>query len=128
MSEYVPQACNLPVDPFVRAYLEAAEWAGLADEDREALEAYNGRPSWDAETLARVSADCATFQRDNAELLGEWTEEQAGHDFYLTRNRHGAGFWDRGKVHGDALSKAATKYRETYVSFDPETELLREDA
>jgi hypothetical protein len=25
-----------------------------------------------------------------------WTAEQAGHDFWLTRNRHGAGFWDRG--------------------------------
>ena len=26
---------------------------------------------------------------------GRWTiEEQAGHDFWLTRNRHGAGFWN----------------------------------
>jgi hypothetical protein len=38
-------------------------------------------------------ADCADF-------LGEWYEHvesdlaRAGQDFWLTRNRHGAGFWD----------------------------------
>ena len=37
--------------------------------------------------------------------------EQHGHDFALTRNGHGAGYWDRGlgKV-GDKLSKAADSY------------------
>ncbi len=25
-----------------------------------------------------------------------WNDEQLGHDFWLTRNGHGAGFWDRG--------------------------------
>lgn len=34
--------------------------------------------------------------------------EQAGHDFILTRNRHGAGFWDRGLGDlGDRLTKYA---------------------
>jgi hypothetical protein len=28
------------------------------------------------------------------------SDEQIGHDLFLTRNRHGAGFWDR-----DCLSK-----------------------
>ena len=52
-------------------------------------------------TLASMIADCQTFREDNSELLAEWydtadeTEDRAGHDFWLTRNRHGAGFWDR---------------------------------
>src|SRR5215213_9921810 len=46
---------------------------------------------------------------------------QAGHDFWLTRNRHGAGFWDRGL--GDLsnrLSDASKVYGEVdlYVGDD----------
>ena len=37
-----------------------------------------------------------------------------GHDFWLTRNRAGAGFWDRGydKQAGESLSNAAMKFPE----------------
>jgi hypothetical protein len=39
--------------------------------------------------------------------------EQAGHDFWLTRNRHGAGFWDRGHgLAGERLTAAAHLYGE----------------
>lgn len=43
--------------------------------------------------------------------------EQCGHDFILTRNGHGAGFWDRG--HGEAgnrLSEAAKAYGEVHAT------------
>ena len=47
--------------------------------------------------------------------LGE-DSSRAGHDFFLTRNRHGAGFWDRnlGQV-GDRLTTAAHVYGECYL-------------
>ena len=36
---------------------------------------------------------------------------QVGHDFYLTRNRHGAGFWDRGLgERGDWLTKMSRPF------------------
>ena len=36
---------------------------------------------------------------------------RAGHDFWLTRNGHGAGYWDRGLGEvGDALTTAAEVY------------------
>lgn len=39
------------------------------------------------------------------------TPEQVGHDFYLTRNCHGAGFWDRGNGKmGDELTELAHPY------------------
>lgn len=59
------------------------------------------------ETLARMRQDCATFQAlyndtiqaaiDSGEVkcgpdFDEWG--RAGHDFWLTRCGHGAGFWD----------------------------------
>jgi hypothetical protein len=55
-------------------------------------------------TLARMRADCAQFLERHGSLLvdgactrgtGEYSvAAQAGHDFWLTRNGHGAGFWD----------------------------------
>lgn len=47
------------------------------------------------ETLARIVKDCAAFL-DDAKIvacIGD-KDAQAGHDFWLTRNGHGAGFWD----------------------------------
>lgn len=66
-------------------------------------------------TLARMRNDCADF----LELCGEegllavypHGEEQLGHDFWLTRNGHGAGFWDRGDEElGDELAKWARSF------------------
>lgn len=45
--------------------------------------------------LPRIIADCNKF-RDDAKIvacIGD-KDPQAGHDFWLTRNGHGAGFWD----------------------------------
>ena len=38
-------------------------------------------------------------------LTEEWTDEQIGHDLWLTRQGHGAGFWDRGLPNGDKLTE-----------------------
>jgi hypothetical protein len=39
------------------------------------------------------------------------TAKQFAHDFWLTRNGHGAGFWDRGLgVVGDRLTKVAKSF------------------
>jgi hypothetical protein len=41
---------------------------------------------------------------------------QIGHDFLLTRNRHGAGFWDRGLgERGEWLTEWAHTYGSTYA-------------
>lgn len=46
----------------------------------------------------------------------EYTDDMlAGHDFWLTRNGHGAGFWDHDMVnqeHADILTKACETYGE----------------
>lgn len=49
--------------------------------------------------------------------------QQAGHDFWLTRNRHGAGFWEVSywpKEVGDVLTKTAHEFGEIslYVGDD----------
>lgn len=62
-------------------------------------------------TLSTMEAECKDFIEAQAELLEELSAAQAGHDFWLTRNRHGTGFWDRvlGEV-GKALTEAAHTY------------------
>ena len=124
--QYVVKAQNLDdLDDFTRAYLEAAEWSGLDEEDMAALAV---DPTWDAASIERAVADCTAFRGAAADLLDGIDAGQAGHDFWLTRNRHGTGFWDRelGAV-GDALTVAAHGYGETGVWFDADTETLSLD-
>ena len=66
--------------------------------------------------------DCADFFEDNRDELRNflpWAEfpGDAGHDFSLTRDGHGAGFWDRGAGEvGDSLAHAARVYGADYVA------------
>lgn len=107
------------LDEFTTAYLECALWSSSSyDENGE-----NGIPldeDYDIEdiseeSLAAAVKDCEQFRELCIEQLGEdafadWSDEQAGHDFWLTRNGHGAGFWDRGLENGDELSKWARSF------------------
>lgn len=122
------------IDTEVRSYVECAIWAGLDwdrcdrwDEHeeegctRECVE--NGNPaklednySEDDvadEALVQIRRDLSDFMSANEDDLDEWDEGQIGHDFYLTRNGHGTGFWDRGKEAGDRLSKACKAWGES---------------
>lgn len=124
--QYVPRA-NLPekADEFLRGYLEAAEWCGIMEEQREAFE-LSVSPAWHLESYAEAEADCETFCEENAADLEDIDPARAGHYFYLTRNRHGAGFWDLGLGKaGERLTRAAHAYGEANVDFDAESETLR---
>ena len=108
------------LDAFTQAYIEAALWVGLAED--EEIERFGGTHRAAFNDLAPravtvLAADCADFQQCNAALLAAWGDDTgAGHDFWLTRNRHGAGFWDRGRGKlGDQLTTAAHAYGEVYL-------------
>lgn len=91
---------NVRLDEFLRAYLECALWSSTDNADDtggEPLDANYDADDIAPESLERMRADCAAFletENENIEASGT-TLAQAGHDFWLTRNRHGAGFWDR---------------------------------
>lgn len=80
------------LDTFTRSYIEAMLWASVDDDDNplDELFAY-GDFSEDAKQ--KIIKECASFQRENAKDIGVYSR-RAGHDFFLTRNHHGAGFWD----------------------------------
>ena len=84
------------MDTFTASYIEAALWSSTDEstpEGGEPMDANYCIFDLAPETLERIKADCASFQRQY------WDDIQddlahAGHDFWLTRNGHGAGFWD----------------------------------
>lgn len=79
------------LDTFTRQYIETALWSST-DEEGKPLDDY-GTHFLDPDTRDRMIADCADFQASFGEyFIGK--EGEAGHDFWLTRNGHGAGFWD----------------------------------
>jgi hypothetical protein len=93
------------------AYLTCALWSST-DDDGDPLDVYD-TDDIDPDTRARMAADLAAFMEANADDLAGIPPEQIGHDFWLTRNRHGAGFWDRGLgERGTRLTDAAHVYGE----------------
>jgi len=102
------------VDYFTISYITTALWSSN-DDDGNPLDGYCDRDDIAPQSLADMVEDCKRFQNTYAELLKGayesvqgYDESMAGHDFWLTRNHHGAGFWDRGLgTVGEALTKAA---------------------
>lgn len=69
---------------------------------------FSGDDPMSQKALDSITADCAEFVKRAGDLLcDDWSDEQTGHDLWLTRNGHGAGFWDRGLTNGDNLSVIA---------------------
>ena len=114
---------------FIRHYLIAALWSShdyRSDEDSGDYDPNAGETMDDSfepddidpRCVAGVRSDCLSFLRqcldagiDLRSIGGnaEWSAlAQHGHDYWLTRNGHGAGFWDRGYGPvGDRLSAIA---------------------
>lgn len=122
------QALINSLDAFTRSYLETALWSSTeCDADGNMGDSLDENYSIDdftVEALRESIDDCKSFQAFNLEDLEAvyranrdnrgtvvYGPGDAGHDFWLTRNGHGAGFWDRGLGDvGDRLSKASKPY------------------
>lgn len=101
------------LDAFTQGYIEAAFWTGNDEEGIPDM----GLHDLARNALASMVADCKAFQelaRDDLDKAyshapAHYDANMAGVDFWLTRNGHGAGFWDRGLGQsGGRLSDAAT--------------------
>lgn len=111
-------------------YIECALWSSVAmppgaDEDDQPIEL----DSWEGDLAPGVrealAADLDSFFCDHEvqtliEQLGI-PAQQAAHDFWLTRNHHGVGFWDRGYgAAGQRLTELADAYggQDLYIGDD----------
>lgn len=133
-SEYERNSSSMTVkgvrlDPFTIAFLEAALWSSndeSRDDGGDPLDANYGIHDFTEAALVELADDCARFQEQNAAILergyetppvtgdGSSPEAIAGHDFWLTRNGHGTGFWDRDwpKAVGERLTEASKQFGE----------------
>lgn len=81
------------LDQFTRSYVETALWSSLDDDGKPLDDKKYGIKKLAPATLQQMIGDCKQFQADHADDILE-DLSRAGHDFWLTRNHHGAGFWD----------------------------------
>lgn len=108
------------VEEVIDAYVECALWSST-DEDDVPLEEDYGYKDIAPQALASMREDIAAFIASELADLAFLDPAQIGHDFWLTRNGHGAGFWDRGLGdRGKRLTNAAHVYGESdlYVGDD----------
>lgn len=117
---------------FTEGYIECALWCGVeawcectcddapdgyqSDDGTHAHSSGDGHEhspsdsiSWDPDELSdkareQLEKDARDFVASNIfDLMASTLDSsQAGHDFWLTRNGHGAGFWDRGHISDEA--------------------------
>ena len=99
-------------------YLACALWSSTGD-NGEPLDDDYGISDIAAESVESAEKEIDDFltllESENINWRDFMSEEQFGHDFWLTRNGAGAGFWDRGL--GD-LGKILTKWAKSYGSSD----------
>lgn len=107
------------IETMLASYIECALWSShdnADDNGGEPLDANYGPDDISDKSRAKMRRDCADFIRYNRADIGD-KYDQAGHDFWLTRNRHGAGFWDRGHGFwpndGEGLTESAHGFGET---------------
>lgn len=99
---------------FIKGYVDVALWSSPCDKV-EFLDQKFSIEDIIPTTLIQMRADCLRFLIYNSSDVCWYADiESAGHDFWLTRNYHGAGFWDRrgiGNI-GERLTNAAHNFKE----------------
>lgn len=138
MPEYIHHGSCAPLDGYrvanivqdmAMAYLTCAAWSS-SNFDAEGHEIDTDLAKYDFSTQSQIVAfwHCSEFLHhpaaQQALATGHWSPDQLGHDLWLTRNRHGVGFWDRyskwGEDHeaydlGEVLTSVAHDMGEQYA-------------
>jgi hypothetical protein len=110
---------------FFDGYITCALWSSTDESDEsggEPMDANYGPDDIDDASLQALQSEASDFFSQYYLELDEYAHEYqpaggydpwecAGHDFWLTRNGHGAGFWDRGLGElGERLTRASKAY------------------
>lgn len=111
-------------DRALDAYIICALWSSIGEDGSTPLDNIADPDDVDDRARDDMREDVRAFiqlcMAEGLELAIR-DAEQTGHDFWLTRNHHGAGFWDRGLGDvGDKLTKLAQSFgsSDLYVGDD----------
>ncbi len=106
------------LEAFTISYIETALWASNDESDEsggDPIDSNYGPDDLDLEALKVMQEDCRKFVEACRESIIADKDNgfgDAGHDFWLTRNGHGVGFWD-----GDWSEPYATLLDEASEAF-----------
>lgn len=117
---------GLAIDDFTQAYIECALWSSHDEENEgDYLDKRYSIKDIDLDSLKTIIEECRDFQQSWAMTLNKYCQlvqneeysgmELAGHDYWLTRNGHGAGFWDRGAGSIGELLTAVCRWQSRYL-------------
>lgn len=81
------------MDKYTRQYLETALWSSV-DDNGDPLDSNYSIEDLSVEARELANKDTTAFFEKAGALLDNYDYGTAMHDFWLTRNGHGAGFWD----------------------------------
>lgn len=104
------------IDNIVDSYLETAFWT-----DQEQIEEKGDDVSsadFSEETKEKAKEDIISFMKKTEQYLKDIPDNLIGHNFWLTRNHHGAGFWDMKELDdeiGEIVSNICHEFPEKYV-------------
>lgn len=84
------------IEEMLQHYMIASLWSSTGDDD-ESLDRDYQPADISTDTKADMREDCRKFFDKARKILDgvSYPADQCGHDFWLTRNRHGVGFEDR---------------------------------
>ena len=112
---------SLDHDEFASQFIETALWSSTDDEG-EPLDNLYSVEDFTKEALKSLISTAHDFEAVNEDLLEEAYEatgqdaSQAGHHFWLTKEGHGAGFWDGAwGDYGDRLTDLSRPYGSDYI-------------
>lgn len=120
-------------DAFTEGHLAVLATLAISETEDGTI-GHDGLDPWDipGPVAAEAAKDAHDFYDENRDVIDRTIAEfatgdvaefarQLGADFALTRNRHGAGFWDRGFGRlGDELTELAHPYGELVIVVDDE--------
>lgn len=94
---------TLNFENFVKSYLDTAAWITVDSGDCDTFT--KDAKKYAAEDCKKfIEKVCAAFPENEANellcILGNDVHYRTACDFFLTRNRHGAGFWDSPEIYG----------------------------
>ncbi len=104
---------SVDIQAFTDSFITALFWSSTISGDDEISADCACECDLSDDARASIAEECERFAREHfADIAGN--ADNAGHDFALTRNHHGAGFWDGDwpKDVGERLTEASRAFGE----------------
>ena len=103
-------------EEILNGYLECALWSSVEELDGYSISDIDESSIDDSRNDINIFLEKLKTKGLLDNLMSEMEASGVGHDFWLTRNGHGAGFWDRdlGEVNGKDLGDAVTEVCKTF--------------